>query len=305
MKTLKTGIRLCSMVMGIVIIISSGSKAQDDKKKKGKVQETKTYTIEIVAADTVLNGKKWNELSEEEQKKFQDIQKEIRIHHIDIDPSKKGAKAKMQISQKRSPNASGITRQIVIVGDSISKSDINFFGEGDTIIVNGKRIAVPIPPVPPVPPIPGFSPLPFEFDTETNTVIVQPEGDKDKSQVFIYSYINGDKKMSVRIYKLKEDELSKLKPGEKINENKFSDIRIYPNPNDGIFKLSFSLKDEGPVKITVSDLHGKEILSETIAHTNKSKYEHSFNLKDYENGVYFITLTQGENRIVRKIIIGK
>ena len=47
-----------------------------------------------------------------------------------------------------------------------------------------------------------------------------------------------------------------LKNATSVNENNLSDIKVYPNPNDGIFSIDFGNKDFSHYKIKVFDLKG-------------------------------------------------
>lgn len=71
--------------------------------------------------------------------------------------------------------------------------------------------------------------------------------------------------------------------------NKFS---LFPNPNNGKFRLQFKSFIDKPMKLTITDLYG-ELIDEMIMTNSLTNYE-NINLK---NGIYFYSLRQGSEEI--------
>ena len=70
------------------------------------------------------------------------------------------------------------------------------------------------------------------------------------------------------------------------------DIRMFPNPTDGAFALSFNV-EPGPLTVSITDINGKVIYSEN--HENRSGvYTRDIDLKGVPQGNYVLTVTQGE-----------
>lgn len=71
-----------------------------------------------------------------------------------------------------------------------------------------------------------------------------------------------------------------------------TDARVYPNPTDGVFALSFTT-EPGPLSVSIADVNGKVVFSETNQNLSGA-YNRDINLKDAPRGNYIITVTQGD-----------
>ncbi len=82
-------------------------------------------------------------------------------------------------------------------------------------------------------------------------------------------------------------------------------MNVYPNPSDGIFRVSFQYSKVEFATITVHDLSGKIIHSEKIPVNNFGlMQEQQFNMgSKMKNGIYFVTLILGETTTTKKLII--
>ena len=70
------------------------------------------------------------------------------------------------------------------------------------------------------------------------------------------------------------------------------DVRMYPNPTDGVFALSFNLQP-GPLTVAITDINGKVIYNEINENTAGS-YVRDIDLKGVPQGNYVLTVTQGD-----------
>lgn len=77
------------------------------------------------------------------------------------------------------------------------------------------------------------------------------------------------------------------------------DARIYPNPTDGDFALSFTT-EPGPVTVSITDVNGKVVFSETNPNLSGA-YNRDINLKDVPQGNYIVTITQGDKVYTQQI----
>jgi len=113
--------------------------------------------------------------------------------------------------------------------------------------------------------------------TKDNEVIIQNEqGDKTKTMIIEKSNadLNGLREMSV-----------------------------YPNPNDGTFKLEFDPGNtQDPVNIKILDLNGKEVYQETWKPTGE-KYSKQLELNSLSSGGYSVVLETPSQKMVKKVII--
>lgn len=71
-----------------------------------------------------------------------------------------------------------------------------------------------------------------------------------------------------------------------------ADVRIYPNPNDGIFALSFT-PESGPLSVTITDINGKQVYSDQMVNAG-GQYKRDINIANVPQGNYIITVTQGD-----------
>ncbi|MBL4709709.1 MAG: choice-of-anchor J domain-containing protein [Flavobacteriales bacterium] len=77
---------------------------------------------------------------------------------------------------------------------------------------------------------------------------------------------------------------------------------IHPNPTTGQFVIESSGLNNAAATVTVLDINGRVIKRELISNSNSS-FSISINLNDSANGVYFITIQDGENLSHQKLIV--
>lgn len=65
-------------------------------------------------------------------------------------------------------------------------------------------------------------------------------------------------------------------------------VVLYPNPNNGIFKLLF-LKEFQDASITVYSVDGKKVYNETLPDGSAGE-EVSFNLQHLRKGIYIVSV---------------
>jgi hypothetical protein len=79
-------------------------------------------------------------------------------------------------------------------------------------------------------------------------------------------------------------------------------FRIFPNPSDGVFTISF-LKDKvTPIKIRIVDLTGRTLLTDQISENHLRNGNFSFDLSGFETGVYFLMGESDDFRFTEKLI---
>jgi len=88
----------------------------------------------------------------------------------------------------------------------------------------------------------------------------------------------------------------------KMSKLKVNDLSIFPNPNEGLFELNFSLEKDQPVTIRIVSVNGKEVYNETIADFG-GQYKGKIDLTNKTVGVYVLQILQGSNMLSRKIVI--
>ncbi len=79
-------------------------------------------------------------------------------------------------------------------------------------------------------------------------------------------------------------------------------FKIYPNPSDGNFNVSFEVSERGTYKLDLKNLLGQSIYQETLTSFNGA-YLKELSIADYGQGVYMISLTSSKNEIIKKIVV--
>ncbi len=81
---------------------------------------------------------------------------------------------------------------------------------------------------------------------------------------------------------------------------KATSFSILPNPNKGNFTIQFTSNSMNNRKIEVIDLSGRVIFENIFDQTSLSENIQLFNT---ETGVYIVSITDGNNKMFKKIII--
>jgi Secretion system C-terminal sorting domain/PDZ domain len=78
---------------------------------------------------------------------------------------------------------------------------------------------------------------------------------------------------------------------QNIKQLDLQNARVYPNPTEGAFALSFQSKP-GPLTISITDVNGKVVYHENNDNTTGS-YNHDIDLKGVPQGNYILSVNQG------------
>jgi len=74
-----------------------------------------------------------------------------------------------------------------------------------------------------------------------------------------------------------------------INElNNSVAFNVFPNPSNGVFNINLSSNDDKNVNLTVKNVVGQTVLTETVNVSGKTN--HTISLADYSKGIYFLTV---------------
>ena len=83
-----------------------------------------------------------------------------------------------------------------------------------------------------------------------------------------------------------------------------SEVKVFPNPSDGRFQLSFEYIGQEKLKAKVFDITGKmvEDISEDLVKSERAVSAH-VDLASPGAGIYFIRISAGKSLLTKKIIV--
>ena len=80
-------------------------------------------------------------------------------------------------------------------------------------------------------------------------------------------------------------------------------IMLYPNPSNGELSLITTFATNQNIEVTINNVMGQ--LMGSSKHNNVTNEVFNLDLKNYSNGVYFVTINNGNEKIVKRIILNK
>lgn len=80
-------------------------------------------------------------------------------------------------------------------------------------------------------------------------------------------------------------------------------LQVFPNPNNGSFRVQFNSKQSANSQLSIKDVIGRTIFSEKI--NSVGIYSKDYNFSHLKKGLYFINLKQGDESEVSQSIIVK
>ena len=86
------------------------------------------------------------------------------------------------------------------------------------------------------------------------------------------------------------------------SNSQLTNIRVYPNPSRGEFKISFELNSRQDVYLSITNCLGETIFTEELE-DQKSQYYKTIDLANEANGIYMLNITTNNKNIYKKIII--
>jgi hypothetical protein len=86
-------------------------------------------------------------------------------------------------------------------------------------------------------------------------------------------------------------------------ETQSYNFNLYPNPTDNLVNIEVELVDSATYTLEVLDLSGRVVYNRTL---NSSEFDNSttaINTSSLESGIYFVNVTEGDNRMTKRLII--
>ena len=76
---------------------------------------------------------------------------------------------------------------------------------------------------------------------------------------------------------------------------------LYPNPNNGNFNIQFNSNSGSGIKVLVHDIRGRQIFERSF--NNSGLFNENINLINVQSGIYMVTVLDGAQKQVKKIVI--
>ena len=86
------------------------------------------------------------------------------------------------------------------------------------------------------------------------------------------------------------------------NSSSVRGLRVVPGQNRGFFDLNFAVANRGDVAISVADTEGREVFREKMRDL-EGTCNRSLDLRKLAPGVYFLTVTQNQDGLVKRLVI--
>ncbi len=83
-----------------------------------------------------------------------------------------------------------------------------------------------------------------------------------------------------------------------------SSIKIFPNPNQGIFTLEFVAQNQGDARITITSVQGKQVYQEDVKGL-KGTYKKEIKLADDSSPNYILRIEQGGKSYTKQIMVNR
>lgn len=81
-----------------------------------------------------------------------------------------------------------------------------------------------------------------------------------------------------------------------------TNFNVFPNPNNGEFQIKLNNSASNEIKVTVFDLRGRTIYSNSYKNDN-GNYDEKITLNNVQSGMYILNITDGIKETSKKIII--
>ncbi|MDX5418255.1 MAG: T9SS type A sorting domain-containing protein [Hymenobacteraceae bacterium] len=85
-------------------------------------------------------------------------------------------------------------------------------------------------------------------------------------------------------------------------ELKVESINYYPNPNNGRFNLSFTLKNKGTTVVRIMNEKGNEVFVDTVEKLS-GEYSRQIDISPFGPGLYFLQVAQNGRYYTKKLLV--
>ncbi len=135
------------------------------------------------------------------------------------------------------------------------------------------------------------------------TIVIEDDGEgKIEERVFTFS-------TNSMVFFVSDDKVEaneELLPTEIVEEDlkslEIKELKLFPNPSNGNFNMSFESKSRKNFNISITDTKGAIIYNKALSNF-KGKFNEDFDLSGQEPGLYFFNINSGEAKETKKIIL--
>ena len=87
-----------------------------------------------------------------------------------------------------------------------------------------------------------------------------------------------------------------------VNDEIFTDFKLYPNPSKGLITVSFDLQSSDKIRVELFDIRGRKINSLAFK-VSGTTFNETLNYQSVAKGLYILKIENGQNRVSKKIMI--
>jgi len=88
------------------------------------------------------------------------------------------------------------------------------------------------------------------------------------------------------------------------NELRVNDLGLFPNPDQGAFRLQFELPEQGATSIRIFNAAGRSIYDYDLG-SYSGPFSDEVDISQNGPGAYFLEITQGAKRLTKKVVLQK
>ena len=103
------------------------------------------------------------------------------------------------------------------------------------------------------------------------------------------------------------DTICKMVWAENISVERFGNIqnlRLFPNPSDGVFNVTFDQQLKGSLQLEIIDLSGRVVLNKLFS-DHQGAFSTTFDLGRLASGIYQLRLHSPDGVAIRSFVIQK
>ena len=82
-----------------------------------------------------------------------------------------------------------------------------------------------------------------------------------------------------------------------------SNLTVYPNPANELVNIAYTFREQGPTQLRVLDLAGKVLMEADRGNLISDRMELNTDL--FPPGMYLITVSNGTEKLVQKLVINR